>query len=367
MKHFFQIIYPSLSVYNNGQVEELHHAGVDMFRFIAIFSVIWIHTLPLELGNVDNNFTLKFLHMICQQFARFAVRFFFCISGYYFGKKWLLQNRFIYSATLQNTFRLLIIYLFWFGVYLLIPSEVDKLNDLGFVNLFSEKMEKIFQSGGMLFLKGPPSGYHLWYIPSLICAMLIILSFLPFKGIGLLPFAFLLYLIALSAMVYSDTWVGIHLDFYLRFGPFMSTLFYAIGYKMATQWSQIIAKISLIQAIAIALIGFCLHMAECLGLYFYYGVSPTAHEFYLGTVPFATGMAMVALKLMIRSNLFSYIGWYTLGVYVSHLLIVNALFPFIKSCSSLVISLAFPFIVYFLSFFLSWVISKNKYLKALVF
>jgi len=61
-------------------------SSVDTIRLLAIISVIAIHTRPFSY-NEDSGELYYYLDIFINQMARFAVPFFFVISGYFWGVK----------------------------------------------------------------------------------------------------------------------------------------------------------------------------------------------------------------------------------------------------------------------------------------
>jgi surface polysaccharide O-acyltransferase-like enzyme len=164
------------------------------------------------------------------------------MSGYFFGVK-ASQNCSISKLTYRNGKRLLFIYFSWYLIFTVLPSEFDRLITLGYFDLTHSNILQILHAKSMNLLLGPPSGHHLWFIPSLLIAMTITSAFIVLNIESLLlPFAMLLYIFGLIGGPYASTEIGIHINFYTRLGPFMATIFYAVGYQMATKWSHHVKK-----------------------------------------------------------------------------------------------------------------------------
>src|SRR5574342_709618 len=113
--------------------------AIDFIKFFAILAVLVIHTFPS-----DNQLG----YFILDNFARFAVPFFFAASGYLFGLK-VINNPKSLAYFKKYTIKILKIYVTWFVFYMAydvlkillnagnVPSELTKYIDgLTPLNLF---------------------------------------------------------------------------------------------------------------------------------------------------------------------------------------------------------------------------------------
>jgi len=78
--------------------------GVDIGRCLAAFAVVLIHCTPECLLALD---------VLIKQAARFAVPYFFIISGYFFGRKLSEKRVSPVSLCAQSVKRILLIYVAW--------------------------------------------------------------------------------------------------------------------------------------------------------------------------------------------------------------------------------------------------------------
>jgi surface polysaccharide O-acyltransferase-like enzyme len=133
-------------------------AGIDLFRGIAVYAVIILHSdegvlnLPTHWKQIIN-------------FAGFAVPFFLATS-FYLTINGLYINSSFYSLS-SRLIRLLIPYTFWSGLYLLykatkyiINNEFYQLN-----SLFQDRISLIFFGG---------AAFHLYFLPLLLSGTLLV-------------------------------------------------------------------------------------------------------------------------------------------------------------------------------------------------
>lgn len=110
--------------------------GVDIFRLIAITAVIAIHTHPFSSTSpreydVFEHDVWKYLSIIMDQFARFAVPFFFVISGYFWGLK-LKNSVAVAPISISIAKRITYILLVWSIIYVL-PYNLSAIGEYGFI------------------------------------------------------------------------------------------------------------------------------------------------------------------------------------------------------------------------------------------
>jgi surface polysaccharide O-acyltransferase-like enzyme len=329
-------------------------SSIDFIRVLAMFAIILIHTRPF----VADTFILD-------QTVRFAVPFFFIITGYLFGQKLNTGNS-LNQVFLRYGSRILGIFLFWSFVYLLLPLLSLKTFTLqGFgetIRILSQNLTDIFlnQLKGFLFLG---TKFHLWFLSALIQSLLIAVILIKLKlRAYIIPIGLSLYLFGLLAGSYSTTPIGLSIDFDTRNGPFFGTIFFAIGLYL----SQSRDSFSLTFAMMLTVLGFLLHFLEIFVLWQYYNVSPLRHNYLLGTILFGTGVALIALaKPALGKNLFiTQFGPYMLGVYVVHAAFIEYLSAFRFNHVSW--EVVFPLAVFVASLLTTVILAKFRLLRRFV-
>lgn len=337
--------------------------SVEVFRVFAIIAVISIHTAPF--GGIGDNQIYTFLNIAINQGSRFAVPFFFIMSGFFFAKK-INGGGAVFSTMVGALKRLLAIWLFFSIVYifpydLIAAFEYGSLGPFKVIywNLLSIKndlMQFVFQG----------TKVHLWFLVSLAWAIIITSFFLRcFQSNPLPPlivFSMAIYVVGMLAKSYADTPLGISIDFDTRHGPFFGTVFFVMGY--------VLSRLKLnancfFYGLIITFLGYALHLGEVYYLFISYEVWPTIHEYVVGTLLVGLGVSLMALSnhpfLNIKS--ISGVGRYTLGIYGIHFVFIDLLAHYDKKISSPVWEIGYVFIVFLLSVGITLMLSKSKRLK----
>jgi len=338
--------------------------SVDIFRLIAIIGVIVIHTTPFRSGPVADNEIVFDLSVLCNQLVRFAVPFFFIISGYFWGLK-VRQGEDTLSMTLNRAGRLLFLYLAWCLIYLL-PLDIGAFFEwgvLGPVKVSYWAMDNLINDPVRLIFEGTRP--HLWFLIGLLCAVLITGLLLAIKQTGLLVIVSVcLYLCGVLAKSYADTPLGIDLGFNTRFGPFFSTLLFVTGYLLSgkrpeTRWAVL--------GLVVFAVGCVMHFSEIYFLWKLYGTRPE-HDYVIGTYFMGLGVALAALSNhpLLRSRLFGRIGKMTLGVYVVHYLYVDLFRPVDTLIDNPLWEPGYVLIVLLLSVLTTLLLSRYKLTRKLV-
>jgi len=303
------------------QVCNMRKAGIETFRFIAILFVVVIHAYPIAQPGGE------FLN----QLARFAVPYFFVISGYFFFQKVASDSAAGSHYMLMYGSRLTYIYVFWYLIYaywpLFSPDNWATIAHSGLYDAFSRESSELlteFKNHLLYYLLAGGRADHLWFLPSL--GMAIVFLYISIRmnilGPGFIVAA-VLYALALVLEPYSTTPLSVPLHMSGRNGPFFSSIFVFIGALVAKYRVQPSRRL----AIAIALIGVAMHFSEVMVLHQLYGVPVQSHNFVLGTLLFGTGVALYAISsdgFGVKYNVYR-LGRYTLGIYVIHLLVIDLL------------------------------------------
>jgi surface polysaccharide O-acyltransferase-like enzyme len=342
-------------------------ASIDSLRVLAIFAVICIHSHPFS----------EWVWLINLS-ASFAVPYFFIVSGYFFSKK-LQSTSLVGKLIVRYTKRLILVLLAWVLIYLLVPFvPMSTLFENGILsglywNVY-DKMIWIFDHPMIFLFRGglPGKGGHLWFVISLIMA-LSILSLLAIwnQQNKIFLIAIPLYVFSLLAGAYATTPVGIQVEFQSYEGPFVSTLFIAIGWWLA----QSDYKPTLMLA-WLAIIGGLLCITVEVSILNYFFDIPFNQPYLIGTVFFGTGFMFLALAKpdLGQNTPFPYWGNFTLGVYVSHMLVLYFLFQVIyklkmylsDSLWQLIYPVSLSVGLYLLSLVLTMLLAKISYIRRIV-
>lgn len=280
-------------------------------RGLAAFAVLLIHFCPFPHPIYD----------FAQLLIRFAVPFFFLISGYFFIQG--VEARGFNQQTRQTLVRLSKLYGLWWLIYFLFPSSAE-IRAKGFVGMFVQRWEKVSAGLETLVFYGPTT--HLWFFPSLMCAVAasaFVLRFIP-KNLGLV-LAVIVYIVGVLGGSYSRSKIGIILPISARHLFFFSLLpFYAGVMLHKNQWKSLSAGLLL----------FCLgaigHFFECLNLELKYGVPMAANDYVFSTVLMAVGAFFLSLEWQPRKNgALAHLGRLSGGIFLIHILILQRL-PYLQ-------------------------------------
>jgi surface polysaccharide O-acyltransferase-like enzyme len=306
--------------------------SVDVIRMAAIVAVIAIHTTPFEPASATAP-SGELPYIIINQLARFAVPFFFAISGYFWGRR-INTGMPVGAATLRTLRRLLLLYVAWCLFYLL-PFSLQPFYDngvLGPVKVLYHRLEYFANRPFTLLFAGTKD--HLWFISALACAVAISGLFLSrgwFRA--LLCVAAGLYLFGLLTRAYAASPLGIEFGFNTRNGPFFGTLLFVSGYRLSRFTPQ---RNWLWSGLLLCSAGALLHFAEIGYIWRHYQVPPTAHDYVIGTYFMGIGATLMALSghPLLSGRHLATLGKYTLGIYAIHYFFVDLLRPLDPALSS---------------------------------
>ncbi|PSW13458.1 fucose 4-O-acetylase [Photobacterium rosenbergii] len=287
-------------------------ASFEVGRLIALLGVIAIHsqlfmTAPLINGE-------PWLGLLINQLSRFAVPLFFILAGYFIAPKLVALPT---STLKQYSLPLLKVWLVWSVIFFLVPFNLQLALESGYLAERSGYWQYLLSQPLNTLFEG--SLVHLWYIPGLVCGLLVITACCYKKKLNLiLPVAIALYLFGLAAGSYAPL-TGIESPLFTRNGPFMSTLMLTIGFLIRQKdW-----QLSFSKALMLALIGMGMHLVEALYLT-RYDVPFNMHDFLTGTPLWATGIFFMLKQrpqfgqAMAKLNISKHV----LGIYLIHLLII---------------------------------------------
>ncbi|WP_028021505.1 acyltransferase [Enterovibrio calviensis] len=291
-------------------------SSLEMGRLLAIFAVIIIHAGPLRGEAYSQN--INIVSDALNQLSRFAVPFFFLLTGYFVQPK-LTQDP-------LHTFRryakpLMIIWLAWSVIYLLLPFRMDVVMSEGYLTersgywnyLLEAPLNTLFE-GGLV---------HLWYIPGLLCALGIMALLIKYNQQSLMvPLALGLYVWGLGAGSYQVILEG-NAPIFTRNGPFFSLLMVVAGFELRRRNITLSSNIALTMFIG----GLLMCLAEGAFLS-QYDIWMATHDFLLGTPFMAIGIFCLLLN---NPKWGSYPIVFTLsqrvlGVYVAHFVVMIILF-----------------------------------------
>lgn len=340
--------------------------SVDVFRLVAISAVILAHTNPFS-DKIFHEKSEWFIRIIINNSTRFAVPFFFVISGYFWGIK-VRDGHPIDLISSKMIKRLLFIFLVWSFIYLFPFHDVGYIFQygiLGPIKLVYWNLSHLISSPLTLILQGTRG--HLWFLTGLIFSISITSAFIKrdmFKPLAAIAIA--LYIFGILAKSYSHSPIGININFNTILGPFFGTIFFASGYHLSKynptdKWLFI--------GFYLLCVGISMHFIEIYLLWKLYGINPWGHDYVFGTYFMGLGVSIMALSNhnLLSSNKLANIGKLTLGIYLIHRIFVDLLLPTSHLLFSPAWEIAgYPIIVFCASIASVSFLSKYKYGKAVI-
>ena len=287
-------------------------ASLELGRLIAMFAIIALHSqIFMTYLLVDD---VPVFGYIFNQITRFAVPFFFILSGY------LIQPKL--SASPLKTFTnysspLFKIWLVWSALSIALPFNWNTAMTEGYITERSGYINWILQNPINTLFEG--GLVHLWFIPALIIAVAIITLLIHFnKQPLILPIALILYIYGVLGGSYQSL-TEIWPPFFTRNGPFFSTLMVVIGFEFRRRN----ISLSSFKSLALLTIGFAIHFSEVYWLTLH-DVPANMHDFLVGTPLLASGLFLFLLsKPQLGNHPITFkLSQHVLGIYVCHLLFV---------------------------------------------
>ena len=229
-----------------------NYSGLDVFRLLAAFLVVAIHTSPLQTLNPDANFFLVNI------LARLAVPFFFMVTGQFILSDFLFEyeknaeagnrseqrcNHRCENANKLWKYLKKVAFTYMTAILIYLPA-----------GLLTGRYEGITFCSALRMLVFDGTFYHLWYFPACIMGILIVYlldRFLPFS----IVFAVtgILYCLGLFGDSYYNLMmripflssayeIGFHFFSYTRSGLFLAPFFLAAGAVIGRQNPQTIRR-----------------------------------------------------------------------------------------------------------------------------
>ena len=295
-------------------------ASLELGRLFALFAIIALHSqIFMTYLLVDD---VPVFGYTFNQLTRFAVPFFFILSGY------LIQPKLSTSPfdTLKHYSSPLIkIWLVWSLLCLAMPFNWQRVATDGYLaertgywNWLTQNPLNALMEGGMV---------HLWFIPALVIAVGIIALLIHFnKSSLLIPVAVILYAYGVMGGSYQ-TLTEVWTPFFTRNGPFFSTLMVVIGFELRKRK----VTLSSTKSLLLLLVGIVIHFSEAYWLTTYH-VPFNQHDFLTGTPFIGIGLFLLLLS---RPNIGNHpltfkLSRHVLSIYICHLLFVAVLWNLTK-------------------------------------
>ncbi|MFC4302411.1 acyltransferase [Cohnella boryungensis] len=296
------------------------NAAIDLWRVVAIFGIVVIHAEPfmrLEGG-------WHTLGLFLDAISRFAVPFFFLTSGYLFAGKILLSDS-PKAYYRKYASKLLKLYFIWQALYLLYDAATLQISGY---HTYRQALADFQAMGlsdlvkipvGLLYYGLYSSGYHLWFLTSLVACIAVIYHCHRRGWIKrLLAVSAVLHVVGIIGESYLG---GFPRDFMARDALFFGLFYTTSGFALF-RYREIVAT------------AFAWPRSRFLWLIAGSALTQYAERTWLtvsGDYSFATAIGCGGLFLMLmrfpdwgRHSVLSRMGRRSVGIYLVHLLFLNA-------------------------------------------
>lgn len=344
--------------------------SIESFRVLAILGVILWHTdLLLRLrqfggGRLPVDVTIDLVWWM-------SLPYFFIAAGYFYAKSVKTHGHPMahlhrYSSSLFG------ILVAWVCIYAVIPSNWPvAVRDHGWWQPFQSETLKNVNVLGIqnirLFMEGDLPVWHLWFLPALIFSLAIVTLIAVFRlQRFIIPLMIGLYVLALTEEVAGGHFRGF--TFHLELWS-IAILFTVLG-----SWLVERGQPSVPTAIRLIVAGYAIAFIEWVVMSEFFHVTSTYKHHYLGGILLPLGFFLLALAKpnLGHSTPLPYLAKFTLGVYVSHVLMIYTLTAGRWRMENLFPSLTplwpflFPFTVYFFAVLFTLVLCKVPITRYLV-
>ena len=342
--------------------------SIESFRVLAIFGVILLHTdflgrlAQLGGGRLLVNHTINMVWWV-------SLSYFFIAAGYFFGKSVRTHGNPI--AQLRDYSSSLVwILLAWLCIYTVIPSNwLAEVRDHGLWQPFYSEAQKnlslLATQHVRLFLDGTSPVWHLWFLPALIfsLATLTLIEVCRLQRY-VIPLIIGFYVLALTEEVLVS--YSLSSSFHLGLWS-IAILLTALGWWIAGRGQP-----SVPTALCLIVGGYAFALMEGAVMREFFHSSPIEifKHHYLGGIVLALGIFLLVLAKpnLGKSTPLPFLAQFTLGVYVSHILVIYTLIPISWRLQSQfpLWQLLFSLAVYFLAVLFTLVLSKVPIARYLV-
>lgn len=309
---------------------------IDYVKCFAIFFIVAIHSKTvqgIQLGVMDGDDA----NFVINTFARFAVPFFFVASGYLFVQKLIRIQRENGNAVRKRQFqyakkyilKLVKLYMAWFAFYFLFDLAVEfvetEKNSAALSDMFANYIDN-FELWNVIYLANGWPERHLWFLPALIWASLILFLFVQVRWMRILfVISAAVHVVGLFGQSYSFLF---DVPFNTRDGIFFALFYVTMGGIAARYAPTVISfarKISTRSAVTWLVVLLSLQVLE--GFITLEVFDGKEENYFISTIPLVTVLFLLVLKhsQLGKGSIFTKIGANAVGIYVSHIFIMESL------------------------------------------
>lgn len=333
--------------------------SIESFRVLAIFAVVlWHAGFVSSLSElVDGYFPVVLTGYLVWWVGP---PYFFIAAGYFFGQSLLTYGNPI-AQFRRYVFPLTWIFIGWMCIYIIFPPNWPGEVYLHgwWQSFYSTVLKNMYLLGTQnisLFLKGHYPVFHLWFLPALMFS----LAAMTLVAICRVQRYLVLFIVCLYALALTEEIMGGHLGTWS-----IATLLTAIGWwlvgrkqpSVAMAWSVIVGGYAL-ALIEGTIMNTVVHSSR----------EAIKWHFFLGGIILGLGVFLLALAKpkLGESTPFPFLAQFTLGVYVSHILVMYTLTPIIWRLHVPLRGALVGIVVYAFSILLTVVLARVPVVRYLV-
>lgn len=341
-------------IYNNSL--SLRNNTIDLFKAIAAYMVVFIHCcFKSPVGDIVDSI------------ARFAVPFFFIVSGYY-----------VYTCNYQKSLKKVyskIIHLFkitFIGCLIYSIWKICHLDNINQIKVWIFKIVKVNKIIKLILFNDTEIAIHLWFLFALIYCYVLYIIVNKYKLLKIVNVMILILLIVnflcdeFSVQVLGKTIP----TFCIRNFLFCGFPFFMIGNLIYNKRDVICrVKITRERMLILILISVCLSIIER----YFFG----KHDLYIGSLISSISVFIFSIKfdnIVNSKNILSIIGKrFTLYIYIMHLAVAEYLkdiISYLNFGGSSIIGYGLPIIVCVITtalavvfYYIKKVVNKIKFIK----
>lgn len=350
------------------QIPHGHIASLDVARFIAAFFIIIGHVDPFYVS-VDyskNAFIAAFAYIFVHV-RRMGLAFFLLASGFLFGKS-LNKGKLPLPYFVKIFKRLSVIFLGWSVFYLFEPFNrahlMEDFTTYGILKSYYWYFLKIEPQPFLWMISGTKD--HLWFLPSLMTSITIIVVFIFLKKERyLLLMAIIAYLFALCLFQVPKSFFVTH-EYFKYFRSYCQGFgFVAFGWWLSRQ-----TGFSIKDALKLVMLAMVIQIIQDLSLRHFYQLKPDSF-LSIGLLPAVIGIfiMLICYPNSGKNTIFRRAGSMTLGIYLLHPLMLDILELLnrkIMLLSPAVRDLGFPVVIVIACLYLTKALSNNILLKKFI-
>lgn len=302
--------------------------AIDFIKCYAGFSVVCLHTAPFLNSTFSSG---KYVFFIIDTLARFAVPFFFIVSGFLFVKKIIINKDNSSAYFFKYSKRIAKLYfgwtLFYFLYYMLRALFESYLTHTPFSSPYIPEWSTIpiLKLIAHIFYLGY-TGIHLWYLIALLWSMPLLFIFIKYQKLNtLLVISLILHIIGLLGNSYQGI---MHLHIPTRNAMFFGLFYCTLGGFFAYYERLIQQKISEVEGSTFGWLFwlFCVIQLLERSILVNYFHGTINDEFFITTIPLSICIFFWAISKEGKFNKSSItvIGEKSLDIYVIHLFFLSA-------------------------------------------